>query len=53
MPASGDFEARLCQRAERLLGEDAIGSWETLIRKRDLMYERALNLLKAALERIN
>jgi hypothetical protein len=48
---SGDFDARLSALAERLLSDDARGEWESLVRKRDLMRERASGLLRAALAR--
>jgi polysaccharide pyruvyl transferase WcaK-like protein len=52
-PSRGDFEARLRERADRLLGDDAPGPWELLVRKRDFMYERGMGLLRGALARIN
>ena len=52
-PSRGDFRKRLFERAERLLGDDALGLWEQLVRKRDLMYERSMGLLRGALARIN
>jgi len=52
-PSRGDFEARLRERADRLLGDDAPEPWELLVRKRDFMYERGMGLLRGALARIN
>ena len=52
-PAQGNFEARLKERTERLLSDDAQRPWALLVRKRDLMYERAMSLLRAALGRSN
>ncbi len=52
-PSSGDFAACLAERTGRLLSGDAVKSWELLVRKRDLMYERGMNLLRGALGRIN
>ena len=49
---SRDFDARLSERAARLLGDDARAEWEALVRKRDLMRERATELLRAALARV-
>ncbi|HVF67507.1 MAG TPA: polysaccharide pyruvyl transferase family protein [Pyrinomonadaceae bacterium] len=49
---SRDFGARLSERAARLLGDDARAEWEPLVRKRDLMRERASGLLRAALARV-
>jgi polysaccharide pyruvyl transferase WcaK-like protein len=51
-PSEGDFESRLRERTARLLGDDAEGSWQRLVRERDLMYERGMGLLRAALERV-
>jgi hypothetical protein len=48
-----DFTARLSECAEKLLSDDARAAWEPLIRKRDLMREHALGLLRAALARIS
>jgi polysaccharide pyruvyl transferase WcaK-like protein len=52
-PSRSDFAACLAERTDRLLSDNAVKSWELLIRKRDLMYERGMNLLRAALSRIN
>lgn len=49
---SRDFDARLSERAARLLSDDARAEWESLVRKRDLMRERATELLRAALARV-
>jgi len=49
---SRDFDARLAERAERLLSDDARDEWESLVRKRDLMRVRAMELLRAALARV-
>jgi polysaccharide pyruvyl transferase WcaK-like protein len=51
-PSGGDFEGRLKERADRLLSDDARGPWELLVRKRDLMYERGMGLLRDALCRV-
>jgi polysaccharide pyruvyl transferase WcaK-like protein len=51
-PSRDDFEARLKERADRLLSGDALESWELLVRKRDLMYERGMSLLRGAMARI-
>lgn len=51
-PSRADFAARLEERTGRLLGDDALGSWELLVRRRDLMYERGTSLLGGALGRI-
>jgi hypothetical protein len=48
-----DFDARLSVCAERLLRDDAHTHWEPLVRRRDLMHERASGLLRAALARIS
>jgi hypothetical protein len=48
-PARGDFEAHLKERTERLLRDDALRSWELLIQKRDILYERGMSLLRDAL----
>jgi hypothetical protein len=47
-----DFDARLSVCAEKLLSDDARAQWESLVGKRDLMRERAMGLLRAALARI-
>lgn len=52
-PSQGDFAACVEERTGRLLSGDSTGSWELLIRKRDLMYERGMGLLRDALGRIN
>lgn len=52
-PSRGDFRERLYERVEQLLGDDALGPWEMLVRKRDLMYERGMELLRGALARIS
>lgn len=49
---SRDFDARLDALAARLLSDDARAEWESLVRKRDLMRERATELLRAALARV-
>lgn len=50
---SRDFAVRLSKCVERLLRDDARDGWEPLIHKRDLMRERAMGLLRAALARIS
>jgi polysaccharide pyruvyl transferase WcaK-like protein len=52
-PSSNDFAACLEERTDRLLSDDVIRSWEPLVRKRDLMCERGMVLLRDALGRIN
>ena len=52
-PSSADFAARLKERTECLLRDDAPAAWEPLVRERDLMYERGMGLLRGALGRIN
>ena len=49
---SSDFAARLAERAGRLLNDDARSEWRALVRKRDLMRERALESLREALARV-
>lgn len=49
---SRDFDARLNALAAKLLSDDVRAEWEPLVRKRDLMRERAMKLLRAALARI-
>ena len=51
-PSRGDFEAHLRERADRLLSDDALRPWELLVRKRDLMYERGMSLLRDTLGRV-
>jgi hypothetical protein len=52
-PSRKDFEAQLKERTDRLLSDDALGAWELLVQKRDIMYERGMSLLRGALGRIN
>lgn len=53
VPARGDFRERLREGAARLLADDALASWEPLVRRRDLMYERGMGLLRGALARLD
>jgi polysaccharide pyruvyl transferase WcaK-like protein len=46
------FAARLSERAERLFRDDAQTEWQALVNERDLMRERAMEMLRAALARI-
>lgn len=50
-PSRG-FGERLSALAARLLGGDARAEWEPFVRKRDLMRERAMRLLRDALARV-
>lgn len=52
-PSRADFAACLEERTGRLLSDDSVGSWQLLVRQRDLMYERGMCLLRVALGRIN
>jgi hypothetical protein len=50
IPTQHGVEARLKELAGDLLGDDSARSWELLIKKRDVMYMRAMNLLGEALK---
>lgn len=52
-PSRTDFATSLARRTDRLLSDDALMSWELLVRKRDLMYERGMSLLRDALNRLD
>lgn len=52
-PSRADFSARLRERAARLLDDDVLSDWETLVSKREIMRERGTSLLRDALARIN
>lgn len=52
-PARADFASQLNERTDQMLGDDAPRRWEPLIRKRDLMRERSMELLRVALARVN
>jgi polysaccharide pyruvyl transferase WcaK-like protein len=52
-PLRPDFATCLQERTDRLLSGDALRSWQLLVRKRDLMYERGMSLLRGALGRVN
>jgi polysaccharide pyruvyl transferase WcaK-like protein len=53
IPSQDDFETRLKDKTNHLLSDDASGSWELLVEKRDQMYTRGMSLLKDALSRVN
>lgn len=53
IPSQDDFEARLKDKTDCLLSDDASRSWELLVGKREQMYTRGMGLLRDALSRVN
>jgi polysaccharide pyruvyl transferase WcaK-like protein len=49
VPSRDDMEERLEAKTDRILRDEAWDSWEGVVRERDLMYVKAMNLIRAAL----